>query len=130
MTILSDLAQNPALLKDWAPRPRRVEIGLYAAHSGQPAQAKTLFEGLLRAFPDLVPAKIGLALVSLTTNQFEAAEKDLREIVSQNPGHAEAQVLLGLTLSLAGRLAEAGPILDVAAGLGGPAAELARRLKN
>ena len=122
------MARNPALLKDWAPLPRLIEIGLYAVHSGRPAKAKSLFEGLLEASPGLIPAKIGLALVSLVTDQFEQAENGLREVLSLQPGHAEAKVFLGLALALSGRSGEAGPILEEAAKLDGPAADLARKL--
>jgi Tfp pilus assembly protein PilF len=130
MTSLSDLAKNPAGLDDWAPLPRLIEIGLYAAHYGQPAKAKSLFESLLDASPDFEQARIGLALVSLVTDQFEQAEKGLREVLSRNPRHAGAQVFLGLSMALSGRLDEAGPVLEQAAQLGGPAAELARQLKG
>jgi tetratricopeptide (TPR) repeat protein len=122
------LAQDPAALAQWPDLAKLVEIGLFAAHSGQVSRAWTLFEGLLKAAPDLVSAQVGLNLTRLVVNNFQGAEVGLREVLAEYPDHAEAKALLGLTLALAGRTGEAGAILEELKAGSGPAAELARVL--
>jgi thioredoxin-like negative regulator of GroEL len=130
VTELKDLAKSPANLANWPELPALVEIGLFAAHTGQVAKAKALFEGLAQAGPELLPVKLGLAFVSLVTNDFEKAEAGLKEVLAKSPDHAEAKALLGLCLAISGRHAEAKPILEQVGALSGPAAELAKLLTS
>ncbi|MDR2385990.1 MAG: tetratricopeptide repeat protein [Deltaproteobacteria bacterium] len=128
MSDLKDLAKNPAKLGEWPPVPKLVEIGLFGAHSGQMTGALSLFQGLLQASPELIPAKLGMAFIDLVTNQFDRAETTIREVLTKKPDHPEALALLGLNLALSGRQDEAEPILvEVAKGTGA-SAELARFL--
>jgi Flp pilus assembly protein TadD len=129
VTELKDLAKNPQNLSVWPWTARLIEVGLYGAHSGQVAAAKALFDGLLKAAPDLVKAKIGAAFCRLVTNDFDEATASLREIAAQKPDDAETRALLALALTLSGQTEEAEPILNQLADGDGPAAELARRLK-
>jgi tetratricopeptide (TPR) repeat protein len=125
---LRNLARDPAALAQWPDLAKLVEIGLFAAHSGQVARARALFEGLLQAVPNRVSAKVGLHLTELVVNDFAKAEDGLREVLAGHPDHAEAKALLGLCLALAGRTGEAGPVLGEVMAGSGPAAELARVL--
>lgn len=124
---MSELKDN-ANAGDSAEVTRLVEIGLYAAHTGQVAKARTLFEGLLKARPKLSSAKLGLALSYLVVNDFEKAEEGFKEVLAADPDHNEAQALLGLSFVLSGRGEEAKPILTKAAQGPEPGAELARNL--
>jgi FimV-like protein len=90
---------------------RLVDVGLAAAHLGDTVHARTLFENLLR-YKDHAPARIGLALTYLSTNDFTQAETLLNEVLAKNPEDAEAQALLGLTLSFAGRIDDAAAIFE------------------
>ncbi|MDR2366673.1 MAG: tetratricopeptide repeat protein [Deltaproteobacteria bacterium] len=128
MSDLKDLAKNPSKLSDLPELPKIVEIGLFGAHTGQMSGAFNLFQGLLQASPDLIPAKLGMAFVDLVTNQFDRAETAIREVLSVKPDHAEAMALLGLDLALSGRQDEAEPILVEVSKGDGAAAELARFL--
>jgi tetratricopeptide (TPR) repeat protein len=104
------------------------EIGYFAAHNGQVPKARRLFEGLLQAAPNLGSAKLGLAFTYLVANDFPKAEEGIREALAADPNNNEARALLGLCLALAGREAEAAPILTEAMNGSGPAAEMARVL--
>jgi Flp pilus assembly protein TadD len=125
---LKELAKNPAKLGEWPAIPKLVEIGLFGAHNGQMGGALALFQGLLQASPELIPAKLGMAFIDLVTNQFDKAEAAIREVLTKKPDHPEALALLGLDLALSGRQEEAEPILVEVAKGSGAAAELARFL--
>ena len=130
MPELKDLAKTPEAVKQWPPLTKLLEIGLFAAHSGRVAQARTLFQGLLQASPDLVPARLGMAVTQIVTNEFDQAEAGLDSVLAGRPGDPEALALKGLCLGLAGRLEEAGKILTEIEGAAGPAAEMARALRS
>jgi Flp pilus assembly protein TadD len=124
---VSELKDNEKV-DDLAEVTRLVEIGLYAAHTGQVAKARALFEGLLKAKPKLSSAKLGLALSYLVVNEFEKAEEGFKEVLAIDPNHNEAQALLGLSMLLSGRVEEARPVLTKATEGPAPGAELARFL--
>ncbi|MDR2456377.1 MAG: tetratricopeptide repeat protein [Deltaproteobacteria bacterium] len=131
-TPLSELKQllekEPGVIGRLPLTAKLAEIGYFAAHAGQVSKARTIFEGLLQAAPNLTSAKLGLAFTYLVANEFPKAEEGIREALAADPANSEARALLGLCLALSGREAEAAPILSEAMSGTGPAAELARVL--
>lgn len=82
---------------------RLTDLGLAAAHFGEPALARSLFENLLIYRPGHAPAQIGLAFSCLVTGNLADARRILEdEVLTRNPDDADALALLGLTLSFAG----------------------------
>jgi thioredoxin-like negative regulator of GroEL len=109
---------------------RLVDVGLAAAHLGQPGEALALFENLLRYRPQHVPALIGLALAHLTGNDYAGAESILREkVLAQHPAQPEALALLALCQTFAGRAADAASTL-ASVPPGTAAAAVAHELEN
>lgn len=107
---------------------RLLDLGLAGAHLGRTAQARAILEGLLAYKPGHAPALLGLALTHTAVNEFERAEAILRdEVLAKNPADPEALALLGLTLALSGRAAEAAAALERIPG-DSPAQALARAI--
>ncbi|GHU32814.1 hypothetical protein AGMMS50256_23580 [Betaproteobacteria bacterium] len=91
---------------------RLVEAGLAAAHRGEVARARALFENLL-LYKDFAPVHIGLALTYLVAGDFGQAETILKnDVLAANPADADALALLGLTLSFAGRVEEGAALFE------------------
>ena len=91
---------------------RLVDVGFAAAHRGEVALARELFEPLLR-YKDSAPARIGLALPYLVSGDFARAESILKdEVLAKNPADAEALALLGLNQTLAGHAEEGAALLE------------------
>jgi Flp pilus assembly protein TadD len=87
---------------------RLIDLGLAAAHLGEPALARALFENLLIYAPGHAPAQIGLAFSHVVTGNFAAARSILEdEVLTRDPDDADALALLGLTLSLSGEAGKA-----------------------
>ncbi|MDR2934629.1 MAG: tetratricopeptide repeat protein [Candidatus Adiutrix sp.] len=109
---------------------RLLDLGLAGVHLGRPAQARALLEGLLAYKPGHAPTLLGLALTHTAVNEFAPAEAILRnEVLAKNPDDPEALAILGLTLALAGRTAEASAALERIPG-DSPAKGLARAFES
>jgi len=109
---------------------RLVDMGLAAAHRGRPAQARTLFLGLLAYKPGHLPARIGLALTHLVVGDYGPAETIIKdEVLPHNPNDAEALALLGLTLAFNNRIEEASAVLQRVPP-DTPAGQLVKALEN
>lgn len=94
------------MIIDQAEFSRLVDVGLAAAHLGDVARARDLFENLLR-YKEHAPARIGLALTYLVVGDFDKAADILKdEVLASHPDDAEALALLGLAESFAGRSGE------------------------
>jgi thioredoxin-like negative regulator of GroEL len=91
---------------------RLTDVGLAAAHFGKPGEARVIFENLLRYRPEYTPARIGLAFTHLVANGFAQAEAILNDVLAANPQDADAQALLGLTLSFSGQPEKAVRLLE------------------
>ena len=130
MPELKDLAKDKAALDGWPSLPRLLEAGFFAAHTGKVFQARALFTGLLQARPGLVRARLGMAFSHLVANEFDQAEAGLNEILEASPENPEALALLGLCLTLSGRLEEAGQALGRIEDAAGPPFELAKFLRS
>jgi Flp pilus assembly protein TadD len=109
---------------------RLVDVGLAAAHRGRPAQARTLFQGLLAYNPGHAPSLLGLALTHLVVGDYGPAEAIVRgRVLSRNPADPEALALLGLALAFSGRGEEAAAVLERVPPEG-PAGQLVKALEN
>ncbi|MBK1658283.1 XrtA/PEP-CTERM system TPR-repeat protein PrsT [Paracraurococcus ruber] len=77
------------------------------------AGARTSFEMVLRAFPDSVGARLGLARVATAQGQPEEAERLLGEVLARAPSHPEALGRLAATIAAGGpRAATARAVLE------------------
>ncbi|MBB5691187.1 putative PEP-CTERM system TPR-repeat lipoprotein [Roseomonas alkaliterrae] len=74
----------------------------------EPDAARATFEGVLRANPDSVPARLGLARVATSQGRAEEAERLLGEVLQRDPGNAEALGRLAATALAGGPRAAAG----------------------
>jgi len=90
------------------------EIGFSAVSMGNMLPARIIFEGLAAARPGHEAPRMGLAMSHYMVNEFEKAEDILRELMRDKPGFRLAGVHLALCLILAGRKAEARPLLEEA----------------
>ena len=90
------------------------EIGFSAVSTGNMLPARVIFEGLAAARPGHEAPRMGLAMSHYMVNEFEKAEDILRELMRDKPGFRLAGVHLALCLILAGRKAEARPLLEEA----------------
>lgn len=61
-------------------------------------EARELYDEALEDHPDRLELLYGRALVHATAGNVDAAEDDLREVLTQNPSHAHALNALGYTL--------------------------------
>lgn len=107
---------------------RLLDIANVGCHTGHVGQARTIYEGVLALKPGFVPARIGLAYSHLVIDEFDEAETLLKEILGANPADLDAQVMLGLVYMLAGRTADAEPVLQPLTAEQGPRGELAENL--
>lgn len=87
------------------------QIGLSAAVRGFIGPAEAIFDALAICRPDNAAAAIGHGLCAIARRDFDTAIRILgSEQISRQACAAEAQALLALALSLAGRMSEALPI--------------------
>ena len=107
---------------------RLLDIANVGCHTGHVGQARTIYEGVLAMRPGFAPARIGLAYSHLVLDEFEAAEDILNDVLAACPADADAQVLLGLVHTLAGRRPQAEALLRPLSTGQGARAELAAQL--
>lgn len=106
------------------------EIGLSAAARGMAARAEPIFEALATLHPENAAAAIGRALGALARRDCDHAIEILqRDGIGAKICAAEAQALLAIALTMAGRYAEARTICrTLAIGKNGPARQVAQGL--
>ncbi len=96
-TLLADLRQNAA--SDQA----RLEIflveGQLLSDRDRPEQAMALYDQVLADFPGNFDALYARALVAAQLGRYDWLERDLREILAQDPQHVLALNALGYTLA-------------------------------
>ena len=98
-------------------------------HKGMVLEARTIYDGVLAVRPGHVPALVGQALSHIVIGEYDEAEKLLRDgILSEHPEDADAAVMLGLCLCLAGKKEEARDVLLPLTDAEGDASSLARSL--
>ncbi|MCR4666687.1 MAG: tetratricopeptide repeat protein [Desulfovibrio sp.] len=84
-----------------------LDIANLACHKGMPAEARTIVDGVLAVKPGFPPATITLAYSHLVVDDFDTALDVLTPLLKDHPDDADARIIQGLTLLLAGRKAEA-----------------------
>lgn len=94
-------------------------IGFLAAHVGEPAAARAIFNSLMVLRPDSVLPHIGRALAEQAAGRMEEAVRWLRdEGLRQHPDDPELMAFLGLALVQAGWPSQATALLRRVAQLG------------
>ena len=100
---------------------RLLDVANAACHRGNVLDA-----GVLALRPGFAPALMGKALSHIVVDDFDEAERILKdEVLATMPEDGDAQALLGLCYTLAKRQAEAEALLGPLAAGEGPRAELA-----
>ena len=84
-----------------------LDIANLACHKGMPAEARTIVDGVLAVRPGFAPAVITLAYSHLVVDNFDMALDILAPLLEQSPDDADARVIQGMALLLAGRRYEA-----------------------
>ena len=84
-----------------------LDIANLACHKGMPAAARTIVDGVLAVRPGFAPAVITLAYSHLVVDDFDMALDILAPLLQQTPDDADARVIQGMALLLAGRRDEA-----------------------
>ncbi|MCR5562402.1 MAG: tetratricopeptide repeat protein [Desulfovibrio sp.] len=84
-----------------------LDIANLACHKGMPAEARTIVDGVLAVRPGFAPAVITLAYSHLVVDNFDMALDILAPLLEQSPDDADARVIQGMALLLAGRRDEA-----------------------
>ena len=91
--------------------------------------ARAMYAGVLALRPGFAPALMGKALSHIVVDDFDEAERLLKdEVLAAMPEDEDAQALLGLCYTLARRQGEAEAVLASLAAGEGPRAELAAGL--
>lgn len=105
---------------------RLLDVANAACHRGNVLDARTVYAGVLALRPGFAPALMGKALSHIVVDDFDEAERILKdEVLAAMPEDGDAQALLGLCCTLAKRQAEAEALLGPLAAGEGPRAELA-----
>lgn len=98
--------------------------------SGDTRAARTAYETFLKRWPTNVNAAVGLANTEHALGNLKAAERALREAEERDPKSVIVLNNLAQTLSDQGRDAEALPVIERAATLGGPFADTVRETRS
>ena len=108
---------------------RLLDIANAGCHKGLVLVARTIYDGVLAVRPGHVPALVGQALSHIVIGEYDEAERLLRDgVLSEHPEDADAAVMLGLCLCLAGKKEEARGVLLPLTDDEGEASSLARSL--
>ena len=108
---------------------RLQDIGFSACHSGAVYEARRIFDGLLKLRPGNAAVLIGKALSHIVVDEFQEAEKILRDqVLAELPEDPEGRIMLGLCFILSGRHEEARALLEWVGHQRTPAGQLARDL--
>ena len=84
-----------------------LDIANLACHKGMPGEARTIVDGVLAVRPGFAPAVITLVYSHVVVDDFDTALELLAPLLEQRPNDADARIIQGLALSLAGRGQEA-----------------------
>ena len=96
---------------------RLLDVANAACHRGNVLDARTVYAGVLALRPGFAPALMGKALSHIVVDDFDEAERILKdEVLAAMPEDGDAQALLGLCYTLAKRQAEAEALLGPLAG--------------
>lgn len=105
---------------------RLLDVANAACHRGNVLDARTVYAGVLALRPGFAPALMGKALSHIVVDDFDEAERILKDgVLAAMPEDGDAQALLGLCYTLAKRQTEAEALLGPLAAGEGPRAELA-----
>lgn len=108
---------------------RLLDVANAACHTGNAADARVIYEGVLALRPAFAPALVGKALSHVVVDDFDEAERILKEeVLSVRPNDPEGLAVLGLSRLLARRYGEAADVLAPLAEGEGPTAALAAGL--
>lgn len=108
---------------------RLLDVANAACHTGNAADARAVYAGVLALRPAFAPALVGRALSHIVVDDFDEAERILtEEVLPARPDDPEATAVLGLCRLLARRCDEAAEVLVPLADGEGPAAALAAGL--
>lgn len=77
--------------------------GIAAYTRGDAVEARAIFSGVLRDYPDDINALVGLGFLALMTGDLNDAEPVLRRAVEINPASGEARLHLATTFERTGR---------------------------
>lgn len=108
---------------------RLLDVANAACHGGNVVDARAVYAGVLALRPGFAPALMGKAMSHIVVDDFDEAERILKdEVLAAMPEDEDARTLLGLCYTLAKRRDEAEAVLDPLAAGEGPRAELASGL--
>ena len=108
---------------------RLLDVANAACHGGNVVDARAMYAGVLALRPGFAPALMGKALSHIVVDDFDEAERLLKdEVLAAMPEDEDAQALRGLCYTLARRQGEAEAVLAPLAAGEGPRAELAAGL--
>lgn len=108
---------------------RLLDVANAACHGGNVVDARAMYAGVLALRPGFAPALMGNALSYIVVDDFDEAERLLKdEVLAAMPEDEDAKTLLGLCYTLARRQDEAEAVLGPLAAGEGPRAELASGL--
>ncbi|NKN32179.1 tetratricopeptide repeat protein [Marichromatium bheemlicum] len=100
-----DLARAREILQRLRDRAPEDAIALYMveaeilAEVGQPGQAMAVYAAALEVYPEEPNLLYARALYAVERDRLELAERDLRQIIANDPEHADALNALGYTLA-------------------------------
>jgi len=98
--------------------------------AGEPRDARTAYQTFLKRWPGNASAAVGLANTHHALGELREAEAVLRGAARQHPDSVIVLNNLAQTLSDEGRHAEALPVIERAAALGGPFADAVQQTKR
>ena len=102
---------------------RLLDVANAACHGGNVVDARAMYAGVLALRPGFAPALMGKALSHIVVDDFDEAERLLKdEVLAAMPEDEDAQALLGLCYTLARRQGEAEAVLAPLAAGEGPRA--------
>lgn len=108
---------------------RLLDVANAACHGGNVVDARAVYAGVLALRPRFAPALMGKAMSHIVVDDFDEAERILKdEVLAVMPEDEDARTLLGLCYTLAKRGDEAEAVLDPLAAGESPRAELASGL--
>lgn len=108
---------------------RLLDVANAACHGGNVVDARAVYAGVLALRPGFAPALMGKAMSHMVVDDFDEAERILKdEVLAAMPEDEDARTLLGLCYTLAKRGDEAEAVLDPLVAGEGPRAELASGL--
>ena len=124
------VALPPGRIPETADQDRWLAAVAALEHAGDVRGARTGYQAFMKRWPSNVNGAIGLANTYYATGDLKQAESVLRTAEHSNPESVVVLNNLAQTLSDLGRPAEALPIIERAAKLGGPFADAVQDTKK